>query len=388
MSKLNIKGLLSKYISNKASKHELDLLDGLLKENKAKDKIKKNLKKQWKFLMDKEVTHDDGLSRDLLNQVLKKLRIAEKEKIIKRIGWPMGSKIAAIFVGVITLIGFMYFQLRSEEILIIPDDKITLKLEDGTIKIIKEDETSTLLASDGRIIGNQIGNKMVYTSSEPSNDIIYNILKVPYGKRFELTLSDGTLIHLNSGTTLKYPIEFITEKGRREVFLQGEAFFKVAEDQSLPFVVNTDSIHLKVLGTEFNISSFSDNSMTSVVLVEGTVQLHKNSDLDTSPLALSSGYKARINRDLDAEIEVEKVNALQYISWIDGELLFRKSSLENILKTFERHYNITIINHNEDLNDILFNASFKQEPIENILTYMDDVLGLDYRIKNNTVIIN
>ncbi|MCY4160480.1 MAG: DUF4974 domain-containing protein [Flavobacteriaceae bacterium] len=389
MAELNIKRLLSRYVNNTASKHELDLLDDLLKENKAEDKIKKNLDKQWKLLIDKEPTHGHILSKDLMAQTLNKIRVAEKDKLVERIGWPLWSKIAAIFVGIIALAGLVYFQLTSEETLIIPDDKITLELEDGTIEIIEEDGTSPILGRNGNIIGNHIGNKLVYRSNEQSNDLVYNTLKVPYGKKFELILSDGTLIHLNSGTTLKYPVEFIPEKGKRQVFLQGEAFFKVAEDKFFPFVVNTDGIHVKVLGTEFNISSFSDNAMTYVVLVEGTVELHQNAELiGPSPLILSSGFKAQIDRELDTEIEVEKVNPFQYISWIDGELLFRKSSLENILKTFERHYNITIINHNEDLNDILFNASFKKEPIENILIYLDDVLGLDYRIKNNTVVIN
>ncbi|MCY3998738.1 MAG: DUF4974 domain-containing protein [Flavobacteriaceae bacterium] len=389
MSESQIKDLLFKYMSNTISKDELDLLEGLLEEKKAEDEIKDALDKHWKLWTEKEQTRDSILPKDLFNQILSKAKVTEKKKVVKKFSWSPWSRIAAIFVGIIALAGFVYLQLNMEETLIIPDDKITLELEDGTIEIIEEDGTSTILGRNGNTIGNHIGNQLVYTSNQQSKDLVYNTLQVPYGKRFELTLSDGTLIHLNSGTTLKCPIEFIAEKGIRRVFLKGEAFFIVAEDASLPFVVNTDGIHVKALGTEFNVSAFSDNPTTDVVLVEGSVQLDINSDsVAPSSLILSPGYKAQWSRELDTEFQVEKVNTLQHISWINGELLFRKSSLENMLKTFERHYNIAIVNHNEDLNGVLLNASFKKEPIEYILTYLDDVLGLDYQIKDNTVVIN
>ncbi|MCY3997728.1 MAG: FecR domain-containing protein [Flavobacteriaceae bacterium] len=389
MSDKKIKDLLFKYTNDTATKKELEVLYRYLKSNQNTDEIKETLDHYWKISVDKDFNDKNILSNELFEKIMDQVLLKERVSSKKKKHWPAWSKVAAVSIGLVALAGYSYFRMTQEETLIIPDESITLELEDGSIEVIQDDDSKSLIDEKGNVIGSHYGNKLVYNAHGISEELTYNTLTVPNGKRFELLLSDGSLIHLNSGSSIKYPVDFASSKGMRQVYLSGEAYFKVAKDEMMPFVVNTEGIHVQVLGTEFNVSSYADDSSTHVVLVEGSVQLTKNADptTDKSPLILQQGDKGQLSKELNAEIFVEKVDIEQYISWRYGNLLFRSSSLENMLKTFERHYNITIVNHDEELNDILFNATFKQEPVENVLRYLDKILGLDYQIKDNTVII-
>src|SRR5690606_24289275 len=117
------------------------------------------------------------------------------------------------------------------------------------------------------------------------------ILKVPYGKRFNLILSDGTMVYLNSGTSIKYPVKF-PNKGNRQVYLSGEAFFEVTENKEKPFIVATDDgMKVKVLGTSFNVKSYPEDGNIETTLIKGKVRnmeqnLSKEVDLSPSEKAI------------------------------------------------------------------------------------------------------
>src|SRR5690606_15066526 len=108
---------------------------------------------------------------------------------------------------------------------------------------------------------------------QPDEVLIYNELVVPYGKRMKLILSDSSIVHINSGTRLKYPVKFLKNKDRK-VFLEGEAFFEVSKSKTASFIVNTDNIDIRVLGTRFNVSSYANDNSVYTVLVEGSVELN------------------------------------------------------------------------------------------------------------------
>lgn len=304
------------------------------------------------------------------------------------------TQLSYVAVGLVAIvIGFIFwtknYQIEPAPQLFIEDKDITLELENGDVKIIKEDGTFEMTNNEGKVTLKQTGNQLTYNNDLVSRELVYNQLNVPYGKQITIKLSDGTLVHMNAGSSLKYPVEFISEEKERKVFLDGEAFFEVASDESAPFLVQTEQINVQVLGTQFNISSYPDDASTEVVLVEGLVELlRNNTEKDNKPVGLAPGYMGVLGQGINEEIYIEKVNTHHYTSWTKGELLFRRSTLHDMFKTLERHYNITILNTNKDWENVLFNASFKKEPIEIILSYFDEVIGMDYSIKNNMVIIN
>jgi hypothetical protein len=265
--------------------------------------------------------------------------------------------------------------------------EITLQLENGNIQVISEDGTTTVTDADGNVIGNKNGNSIVYNTTSDVKKLVYNTITIPNGKRFKLQLSDGTQVHLNAGTSLKYPINFIAGQNRK-VFLDGEAFFDVAKDAAHPFVVNANKLDVRVLGTHFNVSDYPEDEAADVVLVEGSVAMHTASESFSAEKStiLKPGCKGSFSKE-NGSIKVKPVNTSMYTAWINGGLVFRNMAFKSIIKRLERHYDITIENRNGALANERFNASFKNEPVEKVLSYFNDIHGISYTKKNNQIII-
>lgn len=297
--------------------------------------------------------------------------------------------VAAVLIGLLTTTFFLrqtangsFNQTRANQ------DHITLQLQDGSVEILEEGKAGTLLDSKGNLLGTQKGNQIIYSPKKQAGELTYNTVQVPYGKKFEILLSDGTHVHLNSGTRLKYPVQFVKGE-KRQVFLSGEAFFDVARDKEHPFVVRADDLNVQVLGTQFNVSSYNEDARTDVVLVEGSVSMFPEGEtLDSEKsLLLQPGLKGSFDKESGA-ISQKRVLTTVYTSWIHGELVFRNMTFGNILKKLERHYNLEITNNNEVLAKETFNANFGNEPIEQVLEYLKTMYGITYTLDEDHVIIN
>ena len=162
-----------------------------------------------------------------------------------------------------------------------------------------------------------------------------NVLYVPYGKRAELLLSDGTMIYLNSGSTLIYPSCFTTR--RREVYLDGEAYFDVSKDESRAFVVKTLYRSVEVLGTKFNVSVDREFQTFETMLVNGSVMIKGDA---TDELLRPDQYY--IFSDQTKIEEVRTVDATCYTSWVENRLQFKKEKLYKAIRKLEKTYDIRI----------------------------------------------
>lgn len=322
----------------------------------------------------------DSLDVDDDWEQLKKEIVSSKKKEPIQITWRPLMKYAAVFIG---LIGTAYFfynaYLSNTTVAEIPEDAITLTLDDGTIKVINSDREQEAVLQNGKMVALQKGSKIHYNTGDIVEELVYNQLEVPYGKTFGITLSDGTIVYLNSGTKLKFPIKFI--KGQnREVFIDGEAFFEVTRDAEHPFIVNTQSTTVEVLGTKFNVSSFSEDDNINTVLVEGKVNIY-NTENPNQSFILKPGQKGSWNR-FDQRLSLEDVDTRLYTSWINGEMIFRNSSFDNMAKKLERRYDISIQSNNKILNSKKFNASFHVdiESIEDVMDALNNIHPFTYRI--------
>ncbi|MGC6432381.1 MAG: FecR family protein [Jejuia sp.] len=283
----------------------------------------------------------------------------------------------------------IYFNSFGGEVKTLPENSITLELEDGSIRVLDDTTNGQLVNTSGQIVGAQSNNKLVYQKSEKEiKQLVYNTLTIPYGKTFEISLSDGTKAYLNAGSSLKYPIQFI-EGREREVFVNGEVFLDVTKSEISPFIVNADDLNIKVYGTKFNVNSYPEDNVTEVVLVEGSVGLYAdNLDDHASPNMLKPNHKASFNKAIKS-IKKEKVITDIYTSWMNGELVFRNMLFANILKKLERHYDVTIINNNQTLSNEKFNASFGVAPkIHEVLEELKITYNIDYSINDATITIN
>lgn len=377
--------LLYRFIQNQCSLKEIEKVENYFKENKLTEDFPE-VDDVINYLGQTKQIDDLSAQRIILTIMSKDCEIKEKQSRRRNV-----LKFTSIAASIVILISagwiFQNNFFKPELKPFIDPNAITLELSNGEIQVVASNKKSLVIDSDGNVIGNQYGNKIVYNKTN-IDKLIYNTIKIPYGKRFELQLSDGTIVNLNSGTTFKYPIKFIDSQ-KRTVFLDGEAFFKVAKDKKHPFIVNADNLNVRVLGTHFNVSNYAEEKLTDVVLLEGSVGLYSaNEKFDQKKnTILKPGFKASFSKS-DKQIKTKSVDTNIYISWINGGLTFREMTFKDISKQLERHYNITIINQNTKLSEEKFNASFSNEPLEKVLSYFNEIHGIHYKIKNNHVLIN
>lgn len=383
-----IQNLLHKFILNKCTAEETNEVIAYYRKNKFTTDFPsvEDIEKLLGEIPEMDTTTADKIFTQILADAkeIEAVTIQKEKNSIKKY-----LSIAASII-VLLSVGWFYQQNSSKPKSnpIINSNEITLQLENGEVQVITVGKKNKVTDSKGNIVGNQNGNKIVYDTNTNIDKLAYNTIKIPYGKRFELELSDGTLVHLNSGSTLKYPVAFIAGQNR-QVFLDGEAFFDVSKDKKHPFIVNADNLNIRVLGTHFNVSNYSEDAITDVVLVEGSVGLYdSNEKFETNKSTiLKPGFKGSFNKK-DKQINTTAVITDTYTSWMQGGLNFRNMSFKNISKKLERHYNVTIESQNTKLDNELFNASFKSnESVEKVLSYFNDVYGIKYTIKNNQILI-
>lgn len=209
-----------------------------------------------------------------------------------------------------------------------------------------------------------------------------NRIEVPIGERANLHLSDGTLVWLNSGSCLEYPTHFATDN--RQVRLEGEAYFEVKRDESLPFIVQTNTLNVKVLGTKFNVSSYEMDE-TIVTLKEGKVQVDCEAENESYILYPNE----QIVYSKDKGVELLQVDANSISSWTTGYLNFVNEPLEQIVKVLERRFNVQIVIENPKLASERFTCySIDSAGIDQIFRLLQQTRMLKYQRNENQIIVS
>jgi ferric-dicitrate binding protein FerR (iron transport regulator) len=186
-------------------------------------------------------------------------------------------------------------------------------------------------------------------------------VNAPEGAKVRFSLPDGSTGWLNSGAKIKYPVLF---NGQRKVELTGEAYFEVQHQDSTDFIVSIPDMDIKVLGTTFNVSAYSGDSYSNVVLKEGKVEI--NGKVGNFNHTLAPGEKIAFNRETKSLL-LSNVDANRFMAWKDGYLIIENEYLGQIIGRIERWYNVDIIIEDERLMNYRFKATFKDEPLEEVL---------------------
>lgn len=375
-----MENIILKYISSNATAWELDKLSDWILVGDNEKIFDKYVRLHFGIITSINEPDSDTIKKHLLRKI-------KRDKYRKRVLGTM--KYAA--VGILFLISGYYFNQERQAIspqgLIPKETAITITLDNGEVKTLGLDENKNLEDAEGNVIGTHNRSGLIYKGGDKGGQLVYNTLNVPYGKQFEVVLSDGTQVFLNSGSTLRYPVSFLEGKDR-EVFLTGEAYFEVNRDERHPFMVNANEMQVEVLGTKFNVSHYPEDSNINTVLVEGAVQLRIKGDnyRDLKPTLLEPGNKAEWHIN-SIEVLVEQVDTSLYTAWVQGKLVFRNTSFRQIRQALERRYNVVIKNDNEQLDEQLFDATFDIETIEQVLESFNKSYAIEYSIVENEVII-
>ncbi|MEN7551687.1 FecR domain-containing protein [Rapidithrix thailandica] len=367
--------LVKKYEQGKCSEREKEILFDYCNKVQAKAGVGNS------DFIEEEKTRIKTLER--INATLDQQAPNIKKGKVNYLRW---SAVAAAILAIVVSVS-VYVYTTQFIIEAIPENAITLELQDGNILHIQENANRNILDQDGKVIAHQVGNRILYNNTSSTEDFSHNVLKIPYGKTFELVLNDGTTIHLNAGSTINFPVSF-DGHNERKVSFTGEAFLKVAKDEKKPFIVKVDKFNVRVFGTQFNIHSYPEDALDEVVLVEGSVGVYTENAGREKSMRLAPGDKASFHKP-DGAFTKQQVRTSAYTSWVEGELVVRNMTLENILKKLERNYNVEIIHNNQKLPNELFNANFGKKPaLEEVLNELKIAFGITYQIQKDSVIIH
>lgn len=220
----------------------------------------------------------------------------------------------------------------------------------------------------------------LYPLRTVNQDIQYTVLDIPAGQTGHLTLSDGTEVWLNSGSTFRYPDQF--NRKERNVYLKGEGFFKVTPDKAMPFKVKTANMEVKVLGTAFNISSYGEGEKQCVVLEEGRVEIDRTDG--SKPVELTPGQMAE-REAASGPFQVTSVHTKNYTNWKDGIIVFELETLAGISKKLERWYNVEIRFESTELEQYRITGTvLRNKPVYQIIQAIELLAPVKFEYQPRT----
>ena len=278
--------------------------------------------------------------------------------------WGRVWKYACVFI--VLLSSTIYFFIRDvdrDEIIpvvnteIVPGaSKAILYMANGSVIDLGIHQRDTLKEEDGTIIGLH-GESITYENSADSTvrEELFNELVIPRGGEYVLTLADGTLVCLNAGSKLRFPVQFNGDT--RRVELEGEGYFQVVRDEKKPFVVGASGVDITVLGTEFNVSNYPENMDVQTTLVEGCVKI--NVEQDKESYILQPGEQAVFNKT-SGELHVSAVDVSYAIAWKEGRLRFRDRPLKEMMDFISGWYDVEVEYRDDEVKDYLFGCNFNR----------------------------
>lgn len=218
-----------------------------------------------------------------------------------------------------------------------------------------------------------ISSYMFFNARQSSYDEATNTISVPPGQRVNLSLSDGTKVCLNAGSTFTYPALFAGNT--RKVKLDGEAFFDVSANKEKPFIVHTDICDVEVLGTKFNVDAYKKEKTFSTALMEGKVKV-KNNAQPLNVIYLSPNNKVMLK---DGQLKVSNICDYDVYRWKEGLICFTNLNFVDLMKRIEKYYGINLVIENPSLAKHSFSGKFRiSDGIENLLRVLQKDVSYRY----------
>lgn len=312
---------------------------------------------------------------------------ARSGRSVRKIKW---FPYAAAIVLILSMGGVFYFSGDKEQTEIlpiaknevqVPGSRAVLILPDGR-KVDLENEVlrSDLAQSDSLLLVSARSLKYRDIDS-PDTTEIFHTLEIPRGGEYLLTLSDGTMIYLNSESTLSFPVKF--QGKERKVYLTGEAYFKVAKNTEHPFVVTAGELEVLVTGTTFGVRAYKDEKDIQTTLESGQVTVR----VEGKSVKLVPNKQVLFNKSTMG-LEVRDVDVDLYLAWADGRLVYDNCPLEKILTDLGRWYNIDVFYSRDELRSYQFSLNMKKhEEFTQVLELIGKTGEVQFEIKDNTVIV-
>jgi transmembrane sensor len=380
--------LLEKYHKDTLLETERDLLFQLVSDGQFSNVLKENI-----FLALDNPSVSGAWSREMEESVLAELLASVRKGKKMFILYPFRRiiAVAAIFLVVIGVAYFTWFthpvtnkslisQVAKKDIAPGKDGAV-LTLSNGQ-QIVLDSAANGRLTVQGNTQVSKENGQIIYDHSQSNalETIAYNTLSTPRGRQFEVTLPDGTSVWLNAGSSITYPTSFTGKS--REVSITGEVYFEVTKDQSMPFHVKVNNMDVTVLGTHFNINSYSNEASIKTTLLEGSVRVTKGTETGL----LKPGQQAEINKAGNKISIHDEVDTDLAMAWKNGFTSFKSADIKSIMRQVERWYDVDVsFEGNIPLRTFTADVS-RNAPVSEILKILDES-KIHYKIEDKKIIV-
>lgn len=314
--------------------------------------------------------------------------IQERKSRRMTLRWSVAASVI-LFIGL--FVGRMVNEWRNldemrmlaETERIVPGVKAELILSTGERVVLNQQRVSIEGVNETGIQNDSVTGLNYTTAKVQGEGMIYNTMRIPVGGFYQLALSDGSKVWLNSMTELRFPVAFTGEE--RKVYLTGEAYFEVAPDSKHPFIVVTEEgMEVKVYGTEFNMSTYQ-HGVVQTVLVSGKVGIRVNA---TGKEVMLAPKQMAEYSEKTGMVRVEDTDPYRYIAWKDGEFVFERETIEEIMERLGRWYDVKVFYENESLKQKRFTGVISRyEDIEQVLRLIEGPATLRFEVKGNVVTV-
>jgi len=304
-------------------------------------------------------------SRKLFKAIHDKIELESKDKK-RRIVRLRRIAIAASVIGVLLVSVFLLNdktgksdisrseidQQRFRDDVLPGGDKATLTLADGSTIVLDEAQNGTL-AQQGNSKIIKLNGKLSYDpTNKNSGEIVYNTISTPKGGQYQLELPDGSQVWLNATSSIHFPTSFIGTERRIEI--TGEAYFEIARDPNMPFIVTVNNAEVQVLGTHFNINGYDDEDNVKTTLLEGSVRFVNEGNINL----LKPGQQAQLTKEGMTKV-VSNVDLDEVVAWKNGMFGFENAGIETVMRQFSRWYDVEI--EYKGKTDDLFIAEMRRD---------------------------
>ena len=296
--------------------------------------------------------------------------------------------VAASIIGIILSVLFINknYRIISNSPSVVSHDiapgtnRATLKLANGSTIILNSVRKGELtIQANSKVIKTDSGQVSYYLSKGEGIKETYNTLTTPRGGQFQLVLSDGTHVWLNSQSSIRYPVAFAPK--RRTVELIGEGYFEVAKDRDKPFDVKVGVADIQVLGTHFNINAYEDEPEVRTTLLEGSVRI--NTQNNTAFLKPNE----QGDWNITGKIRVLKdINTEDILGWKTGMFSFHREDIHALMRQVARWYDVDIQYKGQIQNH--FNATIERNvPVSKLLKLLEETGGVHFSVQDKTIIV-
>lgn len=341
-----------------------------------------DFKDEFKLINTSELEQITDREKEIGTRILQRIERSTKPII------PEWFKYAAAIV-IVFLIGLLwenYYQqinnanekivTRPKEIQKIDSTQVMLSFANGSLLALDSVQNGQFTLKDSHgFIDKANQDEVVYRADNNWSNIseTINKLYIPKGRQYNLTLADGTKVWLNANSTLSYPSNFIGST--RQVELSGEAYFEVARNENIPFIVTTARTKIQVLGTHFNVSAYADDTDDKTSLFEGAVKLLTTSNA----VVINPGEQGITGID---GIEVKSFDINKVKAWREGYFLFKNDNLEDVMRQIARWYDVTVEYEIRPENKIIGGIYAKTKDLDELLKGLELTELVKFKVIN------